>query len=136
MGCDFADYNNDLRPDLAVMDMLPTSDFDQKTMAGALTWNKEQLIAQAGYAPQCVRNTLQLAGNGNANHPAVFQEIGQMAGIAATDWSWAPLFADLDNDGWKDLFITTGYLRDITDKDFITITSTYEVSPCFPITVC
>ncbi len=119
MGCDFADYNNDLRPDLAVMDMLPTSDFDQKTMAGALTWNKEQLIAQAGYAPQCVRNTLQLAGNGGSYNTPVFQEIGQMAGIAATDWSWAPLFADLDNDGWKDLFITTGYLRDITDKDFI-----------------
>jgi hypothetical protein len=119
MGCDFADFNNDARPDLAVMDMLPTSDFDQKTMAGALTWNKEQLIAQAGYAPQCVRNTLQLAGNGGSSNTPVFQEIGQMAGIAATDWSWAPLFADLDNDGWKDLFITTGYLRDITDKDFI-----------------
>ena len=53
----------------------------------------------------------------------VFSEIAQLAGVAATDWSWAPLFADFDNDGWKDLFITNGYLRDITDKDFIDYTS-------------
>jgi hypothetical protein len=69
-----------------------------------------------------MRNTLQLApatpvtGTGQ---PAKFSEIAQLAGISGTDWSWAPLFADFDNDGWKDLFITNGYLRDITDKDFL-----------------
>jgi hypothetical protein len=138
MGCDFADYNNDSRPDLIVVDMLPETDSNQKIMAGAMTWDKSQLIQQAGYEPQYVRNTLQLSVDGlqypsggdkisTPNSPStvsrlsttVFAEIGQLAGVAATDWSWAPLFADFDNDGWKDLFVTNGYLRDITDKDFI-----------------
>ena len=124
MGCDWADYNNDAVPDLLVMDMLPETDFGQKTMAGAMTWDKAQLIQQAGYSPQYVRNTLQLgvqvpANTVNQTWTPGFSEIGQLAGISATDWSWAPLFADFDNDGWKDLFITTGYLRNITDKDFI-----------------
>lgn len=128
MGCDWADYNNDGISDLLVMDMLPETDFGQKTMAGAMTWDKTQLIQQAGYSPQYVRNTLQLGVQrpaNAANHSLApgFSEIGQLAGVSATDWSWAPLFADFDNDGWKDLFITNGYLRDITDKDFINYSS-------------
>lgn len=120
MGCDFADYNNDQCPDLFVADMLPETDFEQKMMAGAMTWDKSQLIQQAGYEPQYVRNTLQLAPTlAGQTAPASFREIGQLAGVAASDWSWAPLFADFDNDGWKDLFISNGYLRDITNKDFI-----------------
>ena len=128
MGCDFADVNNDGRPDLVVADMLPETDYNRKTMAGAMSWDKSQIIQQAGYEPQYMRNTLQLAVDGQPQHqedvpnpapPTVFAEIGQLAGIAATDWSWAPLFADFDNDGYKDLFITNGYLRDITDKDFL-----------------
>jgi hypothetical protein len=116
MGCDFADFNNDARPDLVTVDMLPETDFGQKTMAGAMTWDKWQLISAAGYEPQLMRNTLQLAGE--LPHQK-YAEIAQLSGVSATDWSWAPLFADWDNDGWKDLFITNGYLRDITDKDFI-----------------
>ena len=135
MGCDFADFNNDARPDLVTMDMLPEADYSQKTMAGAITWDKWQLIEQAGYEPQYMRNTLQLAmnsGQANADKTAVsnlsppstvYAEIGQLSGISATDWSWAPLFADFDNDGWKDLYITNGYLRNITDKDFIDYTN-------------
>lgn len=115
MGCDFGDINNDARPDLVEVDMLPETDVSQKKMAGTMTWDKWQIITQAGYEPQYMRNTLQLA----ESSPTCFAEIGQLAGIAATDWSWAPLFADFDNDGWKDLYITNGYLRDITDKDFI-----------------
>ncbi len=118
MGCDVADFNNDARPDLITVDMLPETDAQQKMMAGAMTWDKWQLIAQAGYEPQYMRNSLQLAvGSGQSG--TKFSEIGQLAGVAATDWSWAPLFADFDNDGWKDLFISNGYLRDITDKDFM-----------------
>ncbi len=64
--------------------------------------------------PQYVRNTLQL-NNGNGS----FSEVGQLAGIEATEWSWAPLFADFDNDGWKDLFISNGYRQDVTNLDFI-----------------
>ncbi len=116
MGCDMADFNNDARPDLVTLDMLPETDAQQKTMAGAMTWNKWQIIAQAGYEPQYMRNTLQMA----ADQPGQpFAEVAQLAGVSATDWSWAPLFADFDNDGWKDLFITNGYLRNITDKDFM-----------------
>jgi hypothetical protein len=124
MGCDVADFNNDALPDIVEMDMLPETDAGQKMMAGVMTWDKSLLIEQAGYAPQYMRNTLQLATPA-PNHPSstVFSEIAQLAGVAATDWSWAPLFADFDNDGWKDLFITNGYLRDITDKDFIDYTS-------------
>lgn len=113
MGCDFADCNNDAHPDLMIVDMLPETDSGQKTMSGSMTWNKWQLIEQAGYEPQYMRNTLQMTVDSG------FAEIAQLAGISATDWSWAPLFADLDNDGWKDLFITNGYLRNITDRDFI-----------------
>ncbi|MBK8566781.1 MAG: VCBS repeat-containing protein [Saprospiraceae bacterium] len=132
MGCDVADFNNDARPDLITVDMLPETDSQQKMMAGAMTWDKWQLIAQAGYEPQYMRNSLQMAVDGgrltvdggvpstvNRLSSTGFSEIGQLAGVAATDWSWAPLFADFDNDGWKDLFISNGYLRDITDKDFM-----------------
>src|SRR4030095_7255807 len=67
-----------------------------------------------GSEPQYVRNTLQLNdGDGT------FSEIGMLAGIHATEWSWAPLFADLDNDGWKDLFITNGFRQDINNLDFV-----------------
>ena len=75
-----------------------------------------------GYMPQYMRNTLQVNLGAPDNSQVSFAEMGQLAGIHATDWSWAPLFADLDNDGWKDLFITNGYLRDITDLDFINYT--------------
>ncbi len=116
MGCDVADFNNDALPDIVTVDMLPETDAGRKMMAGAMTWDKWQLIERAGYEPQYMRNTLQLA---RLRQPLKFSEIGQLAGIQATDWSWAPLFADFDNDGWKDLFISNGYLRDITDRDFI-----------------
>lgn len=126
MGCDFADFNNDEQPDLITVDMLPETDSQQKMMAGAMTWDKWQLIERAGYEPQYMRNSLQWAvGSGQSG--TRFSEIGQLAGVQATDWSWAPLFADFDNDGWKDLFISNGYLRDITDKDFIDYTNSLSM---------
>ncbi len=123
MGCDLADINNDSRLDLIVVDMLPETAEGRKKMIGDLTWSKAELIEQAGYAPQYMRNTLQLAADGRNPGETTFCEIGQMAGIAATDWSWGPLLADFDNDGWKDLFISNGYYRDIGDKDFIDYTN-------------
>ena len=65
-----------------------------------------------------MRNTLQLNRGLNGNDDPCFSEIGQLAGVHATDWSWSALFADMDNDGWKDLMITNGYPRDITNRDF------------------
>jgi hypothetical protein len=118
MGVDAADFTNDGRPDLVVVDMLPEREDVYKTSAGAETYDIYQLKLQFGYHPQYARNTLQLnRGNGR------FSEIGYLAGVHATDWSWAPLFADLDNDGFKDLFITNGIYRRPNDLDYINYVS-------------
>jgi len=122
MGVDAADFNNDLRPDLVVLDMLPEREDILKTSANAEDFNVHDLKVKAGYHPQFARNTLQL--NRGRGH---FSEIGYLAGIHATDWSWAPLFADLDNDGDKDLFITNGIYRRPNDLDYIDYVSNIEI---------
>src|SRR5439155_1589928 len=114
MGVDAADFNNDGRPDLAVLDMLPDREAILKTSANAESYVVFNLKTKAGYHAQYARNTLQLnRGRGK------FSEIGYLAGVSATDWSWSPLFADLDNDGFKDLFITNGIYRRPNDLDYI-----------------
>ena len=114
MGVDAADFNNDGRPDIIVADMLPYKEEVLKSSATTESFNVYDMKLRAGYHPQYARNTLQLnRGSGK------FSEIGYLAGIAATDWSWAPLFADLDNDGRKDLFITNGIYRRPNDLDYI-----------------
>ncbi|WP_026462102.1 VCBS repeat-containing protein [Adhaeribacter aquaticus] len=114
MGTDIADYNNDGLPDIIEMDMLPEDNKRQKTTMDGPNYDRFQLNKRLGYENQYVRNTLQL-NNGNGT----FSEIGQLAGVYATDWSWSPLFADYDNDGLRDLFITNGYLKDMTDLDYM-----------------
>jgi enediyne biosynthesis protein E4 len=114
MGVDVADFNNDGWVDIAVMDMLPPDNMRQKTMFPDINYNQFKMILSLGYAPQYVRNTLQL-NNGNNT----FSEIAYLAGVHETDWSWAPLFADFNNSGHKDLFITNGYRKDVTNLDFI-----------------
>jgi hypothetical protein len=114
MGNDVADYNNDGLPDIMVVDMLPPDNKRWKlTMKGNNYDEFEQNMAD-GYEAQYVRNTLQL-NNGDGS----FSEIGMLAGVHATEWSWAPLFVDLDNDGWKDLYITNGFRQDINNLDFV-----------------
>ncbi len=125
MGCDAADVNNDGLTDLVVADMLPTDNEQRKKMAGPANYQQFEAIARAGYHPQFMRNMLQINGGQAPDGRMVFSEIGQFAGVSATDWSWSPLLADLDNDGWRDLFITNGYLRDITDLDFVTFNDSY-----------
>ncbi|WP_373515215.1 VCBS repeat-containing protein [Persicitalea sp.] len=118
MGVDIADINNDALPDIVVVDMLPADNYRQKMMLPGSNYNRFQMEAELDYQPQFMRNTLQL-NRGSATRGVAFSEIGQLAGIEKTDWSWAPLLADFDNDGWKDLYITNGYRRDVTNLDFI-----------------
>jgi len=113
MGCDVADYNNDGLPDICVLDMLPENNHDIKMHFGADNFDAYQTLFNKGYYYQYMRNTLQ-KNNGNGS----FSEIGQLAGISNTDWSWSPLFADFDNDGMKDLFISNGYERDNTNVEY------------------
>ncbi len=114
MGVDAADFNNDGRPDIVSLDMLPEREEILKSSANAESFNLYHMRLEAGYHPQYARNALQLnRGRGK------FSEIGYLAGVSATDWSWAALFADLDNDGGKDLFITNGIYRRPNDMDYI-----------------
>lgn len=114
MGNDVADINNDGAPEIFTLDMLPEDNARQKLLMSPDNYGKFELNLRSGFYYQYMRNMLQL-NNGNGS----FSEIGQIAGVSNTDWSWAALFADYDNDGFKDLFVTNGYVRDYTNLDFI-----------------
>jgi hypothetical protein len=114
MGNDAADVNNDGLTDLLTLDMLPEDNRRQKLLFAPDNYEKFDLNLRAGFGYQYMRNMLHL-NNGNGT----YSEVGQLAGISNTDWSWASLFADYDNDGWKDLFVTNGYVRDFTNLDFM-----------------
>ena len=114
MGNDAADINNDGMQDLITLDMLPEGNYLQKMHNGAENFDKFQFLFSKGFFKQYSRNMLQVnRGDGT------FDESGQFAGVSNTDWSWAPLVADFDNDGNKDMFISNGYVKDYTDMDYI-----------------
>ena len=121
MGADMADINNDNLPDIFTTEMLPANDARLKTNATFENWDKYQFNLQHGYYHQFTRNALQL-NNGNNS----FSEISRLAGVEATDWSWGALIADLDNDGWKDIFVANGIYQDITNQDYIQYLSSQE----------
>lgn len=127
MGVDAADVNADGLPDIFVLDMLPETNERQKSMQGFMNYNKFLLTLRQGYAPQFVRNTLQVHNGFLEEEMLPFSEVGYLAGVHQTDWSWTPLLADFDNDGDRDLFVTNGYGKDITDLDFINYTQ--QLSP-------
>lgn len=119
MGADIADYNNDGRPDVFTLDMLPEDNHRQKLLKGPDEYDQYHLLLDSGYYHQQMRNMLQLNEGMDEKGNLRFSEIGQLAGVSNTDWSWSGLLADFDNDGWKDLFVSNGYLRDFTDMDFL-----------------
>lgn len=118
MGSDAADVNNDGLVDILTLDMLPEDNRRQKLLMAPDNYEKFDFNLRVGFGHQYMRNMLQI-NQGVVNGTLTFSEMGQLAGISSTDWSWAALFADYDNDGWKDLYITNGYLRDYTNLDFL-----------------
>jgi hypothetical protein len=122
MGVDIADFNNDGLPDILTLDMMPEDNHRQKSLQLEENYESFALMQTQGLYKQYMRNMLQLNNGDNT-----FSEIGQLAGVSDTDWSWSPLIADFDNDGYKDIFISNGYLRDYTNKDFLRYWGDYKI---------
>lgn len=119
MGVDIADVNNDGRMDILSLDMLPEDNQRQKELHWPDKYDVYQAMVKNGLHHQYMRNMLHLnRGNGTDSLP-FFSEIGQLAGVSNTDWSWSALLADYDNDGLQDLFITNGFKRAFTNNDFL-----------------
>jgi hypothetical protein len=120
MGTDAADINNDGLPDIVTLDMLPEDNGRKKTSFFFMNYERYQAERDMGYEPEFMRNMLQLNNGCHAGDSTpFFSEIGQLAGIEATDWSWSVLVADFNNDGWKDMHITNGIGRDFINADFL-----------------
>lgn len=124
MGQDVIDINNDGLSDVVELDMNPEDNYRKKTMLGIGSYRTYQNSDYFGYQYQYVRNTLQLNQGPRVNQndsigDPVFSDVSFFAGVAQTDWSWTPLVADFDNDGYRDIVVTNGFPRDVTDHDFI-----------------
>ncbi len=126
MGADMADVNNDGWPEIFVTDMLPGEYRRLKTKTTFEDWDKYQYNLENGYYHQFTRNMLHLNAGPAPDGRVHFQEIGRLAGVEATDWSWGALIADYDNDGFKDIFVANGIYQDLTDQDYIQFISHQE----------
>lgn len=122
MGADLADINNDCYPDIFVTEMLPADNARLKTVTTFENWDRYQFNVQNDYYHQFTRNMLQL-NNGDGS----FSEIGRLSGVEATDWSWGALIFDMDNDGLKDIFVSNGIYRDLTNQDYLQYVSDPEI---------
>lgn len=121
MGADLADINHDGYPDLFSTDMLPEDEFRLKTMTSFENYDVYQIRLQNGYYHQYMRNMLHL-NNGDGT----FREVGELANVSASDWSWGPLIVDLDNDMYREIFVTNGIYKDVTNLDFMDFFASHE----------
>ena len=119
MGVDIGDVNNDGQPDILQVDMLPAERGRRKQMSGNATYHALLDSRAHGLRDDYQINSLQLSNGITPQGDIVFSEIGRMAGVSATDWSWSALFADFDNDGWQDVFISNGYPKAVNDLDYV-----------------
>jgi hypothetical protein len=122
MGSDIADINNDAQPDIFGTEMLPRDNARLKTVTMFENWDRYQYNVKNDYFHQFTRNMLQL-NNGDGT----FSEVGRLAGVEATDWSWGALMFDMDNDGLKDIFVANGIFQDLTSQDFLQYISNEEI---------
>jgi hypothetical protein len=127
MGSDVADINADGLPEIFVTDMLAKSDDRYKTTMTFENWDKYQYNFKNGYYRQNTRNTLHLNNGISFGNKLTFSEVGRLAGVEATDWSWSALITDFDNDGHKDLFVANGLAQDIHDQDYLNFISDEEI---------
>jgi enediyne biosynthesis protein E4 len=118
MGDDMADVNNDGNPDVLTLDMMPENYFKRKQTINGFSYIFYINDEKYGYEHQYLRNMFHMHNGFMNGEMLPYSEVGQMMGVHQTDWSWSPLFADYDNDGDKDLIVTNGFPRDMTDKDW------------------
>src|SRR5712691_10841619 len=118
MGVDIADFNNDGWPDIVQVDMLPRDLSRRKRMSGFATYGTLLEMRSWGFRDDYTANSLQLSNGTTKDGDVIFSEIGRLAGISQTDRSWSALFADFDNDGNKDIFISNGYPKAVNDLDY------------------
>ncbi len=120
MGVDIADFNNDGWPDILQTDMMPEDLGTRKRNSGSMMYSRFVELRKRGFHYDYNVNTLQLHNGVTNDGDVVFSDIARMAGVAYTDWSWSTLFGDFDNDGYKDIFITNGFPKAVTDFDYQT----------------
>ncbi len=114
MGADMADINNDGFPEIFTTEMLPSDETRLKTTTQFENYNIYNLKLERGFYHQYMQNCLQIN-----NKDKTFSDIAHFAGVAATDWSWGALMFDMDNDGWRDIYVCNGIYKDVIDQDFI-----------------
>ena len=118
MGVDAADFDNDGWPDILQVDMLPHDLSRRKRTTGFMTFGNLKDTRARGFREDYAQNSLQLNNGVTSTGDVLFSEVARLAGVSATDWSWSPLFADFDNDGYKDIFIGNGYPKAVNDLDY------------------